>query len=133
MMKGLRGLMLVALLSATLPARAEWKLVDMTEEAAFYIDDFFEPGPKALLWGLVDYPRPNPSGHLSAKILWEVDCVHSRLRSLMRSSHPHHMGVGEAASVDKTEGEWLKPPEDSLQETIFILACGIEPSAGKRT
>ena len=127
------GLLLSALLFSAPSAQAEWKLVDMTEEAAFYIDDFFEPGPKVLIWSLVDYPRPNSAGQLSAKILWEVDCAGSRLRSLMLSSHPHHMGIGQAVTVDKSEGEWLQPAEDSLQEAMYVLACGVEPSVGKKT
>lgn len=115
------------------PARAEWKLIDFTEEAAFYIDDFFEPGPVARLWEMVDYREPNQFGSQSAKILWEVDCARSRVRTLMFSSHPHRMGIGEAVSIDSTPGEWALPAEDTPQEALFILACGFEPSVGPKT
>ena len=113
--------------------QAEWKLIDTTEEAAFFVDDFFEPGRTVAIWQLVDYKVPNKFGNLSAKILWEVDCVHSQMRSKMFSSHPFRMGIGEALTMDKSTGEWETPAEDTQQEAIFILACGFEPQLGPKT
>lgn len=124
--------LLLAGLCAAAPAQAEWKLIDFTEEAAFYVDDFFEPGPTVQVWQLVDYKEPNQFGNLSAKILWEVDCVHSVVRPLMYSSHPFRMGIGEAMSADPSAGAWARPPEDSPQESVFILVCGREPVAGPK-
>ncbi len=118
---------------ASTPARAEWKLIEFTDEAAFYVEDYFERGPKTLIWELVDYKKPNKFGNLSAKILWEVDCAHSQMRSLMFSSHPFRMGIGEPLTMDKSTGEWEVPVEDSAQEEIFILACGFEPQLGPKT
>ena len=113
--------------------QAEWKLIDTTEEAAFFVDDFFQLGRTVEIWQLVDYRVPNKFGNLSAKILWEVDCVHSQMRSKMFSSHPFRMGIGEALSMDKSTGEWEIPTEDSPQEAIFVLACGFEPQLGSKT
>jgi hypothetical protein len=113
--------------------QAEWKLIDTTEEAAYFVDDFFQPGRTVAIWQLVDYRVPNKFGNLSAKILWEVDCVHSQMRSMMFSSHPFRMGIGEALSMDKSTGEWEIPAEDSPQEVIFVLACGFEPQLGQKT
>ena len=113
--------------------QAEWKLIDTTEEAAFFVDDFFEPGRVVMIWQLVEYKVPNKFGNLSAKILWEVDCVHSQMRSKMFSSHPFRMGIGEALSMDRSTGEWETPSEDTPQEAIFILACGFEPQLGPKT
>ena len=113
--------------------QAEWKLIDTTEEAAYFVDDFFQPGRTVAIWQLVDYRVPNKFGNLSAKILWEVDCVHSQMRSMMFSSHPFRMGIGEALSMDKSTGEWETPAEDTPQEAIFILACGFEPQLGPKT
>ncbi len=126
-------LLSLSLLCSAAPARAEWKLIDFTEEAAFYIDDFFEPGQKARVWELVDYHQSNQFGSHSAKILWEVDCARSMVRTLSFSSHPHRMGIGEPVSVENNPGEWALPPEYSPQESVFILACGFEPSAGPKT
>lgn len=86
-----------------------------------------------MIWELVEYKVPNKYGNLSAKILWEVDCIHSQMRSLMFSSHPFRMGIGEALSMDKTVGEWETPSEDSAQESIFIFGCGFEPRLGPKT
>ena len=127
------SVLLLVLWLAPLSARAEWKLIDFTDEAAFYIDDFCEPGHKARVWELVDYHQPNQFGSHSAKILWEVDCARSKVRTLSFTSHPHRMGVGEPVSIDNNPGEWALPPEDSPQESVFILACGFEPSAGPKT
>ena len=113
--------------------QAEWKLIDTTEEAAYFVDDFFQPGRTVAIWQLVDYRVPNKFGNLSAKILWEVDCVHSQMRSMMFSSHPFRMGIGEALTMDKSTGEWETPAEDTPQEAIFILACGFEPQLGPKT
>jgi hypothetical protein len=126
-------LLSLSFLCGAAPARAEWKLIDFTEEAAFYIDDFFEPGQKARVWELVDYHQSNQFGSHSAKILWEVDCARSMVRTLSFSSHPHRMGIGEPVSVENNPGEWALPPEYSPQESVFILACGFEPSAGPKT
>jgi hypothetical protein len=125
-------LSLLCLCSAT-SACAEWKLIDFTDEAAFYIDDFFETGQKARVWELIDYRQPTQFGSHSAKILWEVDCAGSRVRTLSFTSHPHRMGIGEPISMDNTPGEWALPPEYTPQESVFILACGFEPSAGPKT
>ncbi len=117
----------------TTTAHAAWKLIDFTDEAAFYIDDFFEPGPQPRIWELVDYRVPNEFGSQSARILWEVDCTRSVVRTLSFSSHPHRMGIGEPISIDNRVGEWALPPEYSPQEAVFILACGFEPAAGPKT
>lgn len=114
-------------------ARAEWKLVEFNDEAAFYVDDFFERGAITMIWELVDYKKPNKFGNLSAKILWEVDCARSQMRPLMFSSHPFRMGIGEPLSMDKSAGEWEVPAEDSAHETIFVLGCGFEPQLGPKT
>jgi hypothetical protein len=55
------------------------------------------------------------------------------MRSMMFSSHPFRMGIGEALSMDKSTGEWEIPAEDSPQEVIFVLACGFEPQLGPKT
>lgn len=117
----------------SLPVRAEWKLLDLTDEAAYYVNEIFEPGPVAKVWGMVDYREPNQLGSRSAKILWEIDCARSRVRTLLFSLHPNRMGMGDALRVDRSPGEWSLPPEDSHQESLFILACGIEPIVGPKT
>lgn len=124
---------LLGLCCGSAPAHAEWKLIDLTDEAAFYVEEFFEPGPPARVWEVVDYRQPAASGMRSARVLWEVDCARSRVRTLIFSSHPNRMGMGEAISVDRTPGAWTLPPEDSPLESVFILACGTEPVAGPKT
>jgi hypothetical protein len=133
MKKILLSLMGCVSLSLSPSVQAEWKVIDVTEDAAYFVDDFFEPGRTVAIWQLVDYKVPNKFGNLSAKILWEVDCVHSQMRSKMFSSHPFRMGVGEALTMDKSTGEWETPAEDTQQEAIFILACGFEPQLGPKT
>jgi hypothetical protein len=118
---------------AASPALAAWKLIDFNDEAAFYIEDFFEPGPNVRVWELVDYRVPDQFGTQSAKILWEVDCARSRVRTLSFTSHPHRMGIGEPISTDHAASDWALPPDDSPQESVFILVCGFEPSAGPKT
>ena len=133
MKKILLSLMGCVSFSLSPSVRAEWKVIDVTEDAAYFVDDFFEPGRTVAIWQLVDYKVPNKFGNLSAKILWEVDCVHSQMRSKMFSSHPFRMGIGEALTMDKSTGEWETPAEDTQQEAIFILACGFEPQLGPKT
>jgi hypothetical protein len=125
MKKILLSLMGCVSFSLSPSVQAEWKVIDVTEDAAYFVDDFFEPGRTVAIWQLVDYKVPNKFGNLSAKILWEVDCVHSQMRSKMFSSHPFRMGIGEALTMDKSTGEWETPAEDTQQEAIFILACGL--------
>jgi hypothetical protein len=133
MKKILLSLMVCVSFSLSPSVQAEWKVIDVTEDAAYFVDDFFEPGRTVAIWQLVDYKVPNKFGNLSAKILWEVDCVHSQMRSKMFSSHPFRMGIGEALTMDKSTGEWETPAEDTQQEAIFILACGFEPQLGPKT
>jgi hypothetical protein len=133
MKKILLSLMGCVSFSLSPSVQAEWKVIDVTDDAAYFVDDFFEPGRTVAIWQLVDYKVPNKFGNLSAKILWEVDCVHSQMRSKMFSSHPFRMGIGEALTMDKSTGEWETPAEDTQQEAIFILACGFEPQLGPKT
>jgi hypothetical protein len=133
-MKKILLLLLAWVFFLTSPAvQAEWKVIDVTEDAAYFVDDFFEPGRIVMIWQLVDYKVPNKFGNLSAKILWEVDCVHSQMRSLRFSSHPFRMGIGEALTMDKSTGAWETPAEETPQEAIFVLACGFEPQLGPKT
>lgn len=129
----MKNIFLALMLLIPLSAHAEWKLIDYDDEAAFYLEDFFETGGRPLIWELVDYKNPNKFGNLSAKILWEMDCANLVIRRLMFSSHPHRMGIGEPTVMDKQATDWEKPPADSAQESIFILACRIDPNAGPKT
>ena len=129
----MKKIFIVEMLLISFSAHAEWKLIEFNEEAAFYLEDFFETGGRPLIWELVDYKNPNKFGNLSAKILWEMDCGKRVLRRVMFSSHPHRMGIGEPTVIDKEAGEWEKPATDSPQESIFILACRIDPNEGPKT
>lgn len=128
----MKKLLTVMMLCVSASACAEWKLIEFNDEAAFYIEDFFEQGVRPLVWELVDYKTPNKFGNLSARILWEMDCPNGLLRRVIFSTHPYRMGIGAASVMDKEPGEWEKPVSDSPQETIFILACGITPGLGPK-
>ena len=115
-------------------ARAEWKLIDVKDGQAFYINDFFRPGGDTTrMWMLIEYREPTPQGSLSVTLLWEVDCAARAMRTLHYSSFPYRMGIGDAIKVDETPGEWIKPAEDSPQETMFVLICRFDPNAGPKT
>ncbi len=129
----MKKLCVAVMLFVSISAHAEWKLIEFNDEAAFYLEDFFATGGSPLIWQLVDYKNPNKFGNLSAKILWEMDCGKRVMRRLMFSSHPHRMGIGEPTVMDKEATAWEKPATDSAQESIFILACRIDPNAGPKT
>jgi hypothetical protein len=115
-------------------ARAEWKLIDVKDGQAFYINDFFRPGGDTTrMWMLIEYREPTPQGSLSVTLLWEVDCASRAMRTLRYSSFPYRMGIGDAIKVDETPSEWIKPDEDSPQETMFVLICRFDPNAGPKT
>jgi hypothetical protein len=115
-------------------AHAEWKLIDVKDGQAFYINDFFRPGGDTTrMWMLIEYREPTPQGSLSVTLLWEVDCAARTMRTLRYSSFPYHMGIGDAIKVDETPGEWIKPAEESPQETMFVLICRFDPNAGPKT
>ncbi len=115
-------------------ARAEWKLIDVQDGEAFYINDFFRPGGDTTrMWMLIEYREPTPQGSLSVTLLWEVDCAARAMRTLRYSSFPYRMGIGDAIKVDETPGAWIKPTEDSPQETMFVLICRFDPNAGPKT
>lgn len=131
--KSLSVLLSLLGLCGIVPAHAEWKLLDLTDEAAFYVEEFFEPGPPARIWEVVDYLQPSASGMRSARVLWEIDCAQSLARTLIFVSYPNRMGMGEAISVDRTPGAWTRPPADSPLESVFIVTCGAEPVSGPKT
>ena len=115
-------------------ARAEWKLIDVKDGQAFYINDFFRPGGDTTrMWMLIEYREPTPQGSLSVTLLWEVDCAARAMRTLRYSSFPYRMGIGDAIKVDETPGAWIKPDEDSPQETMFVLICRFDPNSGPKT
>ena len=116
------------------PAHAEWKLIDFNDGEAVYINEFFRPGEDgARMWMLIDYREPTAQGVASVKLLWEIDCPGRSMRTVRYSSHPHRMGIGTALKVDETVGEWLRPAEDSPQETMFVMICRFDPNAGPKT
>ncbi len=131
----MRKLLIALLMMFTAaPALAEWKLIDFNDGEAVYINDFFRPGGDTTrMWMLIEYREPTPLGSLSVKLLWEVDCPARAMRTLRYSSYPYRMGIGDAIKVDETPGEWLKPAEDSPQETMFVLICRFDPNAGPKT
>jgi hypothetical protein len=115
-------------------AHAEWKLIDVKDGQAFYINDFFRPGGDTTrMWMLIEYREPTPQGSLSVTLLWEVDCAARAMRTLRYSSFPYRMGIGDAIKVDETPGEWIKPAEESPQETMFVLICRFDPNEGPKT
>ena len=68
MKKILLSLMGCVSFSLSPSVQAEWKVIDVTEDAAYFVDDFFQPGRTVAIWQLVDYRVPNKFGNLSAKI-----------------------------------------------------------------
>lgn len=131
----MRSLLAALLLCCCLSsARAEWKLIDFNDGEAVYINDFFRPGGATTrMWMLIEYRERTPVGSLSVKLLWEVDCAASAMRTLRYASYPLRMGFGDAIKVDETPGEWIKPAEDSPQETMFVLICRFDPNQGPKT
>jgi hypothetical protein len=128
--------LLIALLMmfSAAPALAEWKLIDFNDGEAVYINDFFRPGGETTrMWMLIEYRERTAQGSLSVKLLWEVDCPARAMRTLRYASYPLRMGFGDVIKVDETPSEWIKPAEDSPQETMFVLICRFDPNEGPKT
>ena len=120
--------LLICLLLLCSPAWAAWKSVAEDDTGVTYADSAtaVKHGQTAILWSLLDYKsfqRMVEVGYFSQKAQVEYDCERRQARGLQLTLHAEHMGEGKVIYSDESAHEWEAVEPDSLQETLWKIAC----------
>ncbi len=134
---GLWSLITLLFLSMA-PAYAEWVAVE---------EDYLLPGLQTVyvdpdtirrernlvtLWQLIDFKtmqgNRSPTRFLSTKTHKEFDCAGKRVRLLEFTEFSRRMGTGKAANGYVDKNNWVPVEPDSINQTLWEVACGKESS-----
>ena len=113
------------------PAFAEWiKVVDNDQTGiTVYADPMTvrRNGNLVKGWLLYDFKTIQTKTYaafLSFTALSEIDCTEERARQLALTNFSRNMGTGEVVYTGAAEGKWYPVPPESVDRTLWKLACG---------
>jgi len=121
-------LLVIFLVAAITPAKAEWVMVDA--ESAQGETHYFDPettkknGHLRKVWVLSSYGEKLTGGYRSVKSLYEFDCKEDRTRSYTMLLYTDEMATGDVigAQHDKLK-EWSIYPPGSIFSHIADAVC----------
>lgn len=110
------------------PAWPAWeRFASNAESSTIYLDhDTRRSGNLPRVWMLVDYAEPDRFGNLSAKVLWQAECVEGRAKALTYLHFDGPMGAGRA-ETNNEPGDWIYPAPDSIIGDVVAYLCGRNP------
>ena len=128
---------LITLLAlSSVPAYAEWVLVEKSNQLAGIMTVYFDPetirrkGNLVTMVQLIDFRTMqggrSPSRFSSTKIHKEFDCAEERLRLLALTDFWGNMGTGEPADAYIDGGNWVPVEPKSINPALWEVACGKE-------
>ena len=119
------------LLLSSGPASAEWvKIVDNDQIGiTVYADPMTvrRNGNLVKGWLLYDFKTiqtKTSAAFLSFTALSEIDCTEERTRQLALTNFSRNMGTGEVVYTAADEGKWYPVQPESVDRTLWKLACG---------
>ena len=123
----------LAMLSAV--ARAEWQEIARFEDnTRIYVDrkTVQRDGTIAQALHLVRWGEPQADPglppYLSTVVRTAYDCTGKKERYLASTSYAGNLGDGATVVADEDEAEgWCSISEDSMEEKIWRVACGMAP------
>ena len=121
----MKKLLLLALLFP-IASFAEWTKVAENRMAAMYIEfeSVKESDGYVYYWQITNFIKPTEGGHLSAKILYEVDCKTPRkTRWLSFASYDREMAKGSDDYILNTPDEWIYVAPETTHELIVDTVC----------
>ena len=106
-------------------AFSEWKLFDMTNRSAFYIDEneIERKNNNIILWLMIDYIVKDEWNNNSMITYMEFDCINKRNRSNVAYLFSGRMGTGGVTDELLKKTEWGLPPPGSAYHRIMKKYC----------
>lgn len=120
-----KALLMAAAIVAAAPACAEWTQISTAKSVGVFYLDFStirSTSSGRRVWMLVDRYNAHSDGTYSDKMLSEVDCSESRIRTLQWTSYGGKMGAGKAIPVSPPQ-PWQYIEPDSTGEVIAKALC----------
>lgn len=115
------------LLLCVCPARADWNLLQRSNESSLYIDPLtVVRGTRPRVWGLLDYGKPDEYQDLSARLLFESNCIEGTLRKRSAVYYKEPMARGDTTS-EYQPTPWEVPAADTLDAAALYFLCGKKP------
>ncbi len=115
----------------TAVAAAEWTEVAVgVDSAVVYADSatIIRSGNKVKMWSLGNFPLERihaEKEYLSMKFWVEYDCKNNQLRQLSITAFSKNMGAGDIVYAEGEHlGAWSSVQPESINETLWIMACG---------
>lgn len=120
----MKKILLPLLLLCVLPARADWNLLHKQNEISLYIDPLtVVRGTRPHVWGLLDYGKPDEYQDLSARILFESNCIDGTLRRRSAVYYKESMARGDTTS-EYQPTPWEIPAAETIEAAALYFLCG---------
>ena len=117
--------LLLALLSVSGSAWAEWVKINENDSRLIYIDPqtIRKDGNLRKVWQITDLKQRFTNGELSRRSRLEFDCKNERFRYLSFSIHSGPMAGGTILSQLVEDTKWADIPPRSSSETMLQVVC----------
>ena len=105
----MRATLTTLMLLAATSASADSVKVTEAGDIAYYVDraSITSKGDIHRVPVVHDYPKPEPGGVRSRRVMYDVDCGRERLRSLSGTEYAEPMAQGKNLNSWERESEWL--------------------------
>lgn len=127
-----KSLLVMALITASGSAMADWIAVSHNEADTFYADPatIIKSTYKVKMQTLHDYKTAVKVAGVTLRstvVQEEYDCLENRTRALFYSFFPKNMGKGRSVHTDSEPHGWEPIRPGSIRETLWIFACNKQP------
>jgi len=121
----MRVVLMLLLLVAAAPARAEWVKVSHTAREDFYIDPatIRRNGNLRSVAVMQDLQQQGPDGALSRQAMDEYDCANKTRRLLSIQQYSGRMTGGQLIGSENTPSEWNPIPASTHALTVLRIVC----------
>jgi hypothetical protein len=121
----MKQLFLVCILILSSAVRADWVLVDETDEELFFYDPttIRKDGNMRRVWRLQNFKQPDEDGVMSRRYHTEYDCKEERFRYLDISTHSQPMSYGKTLATGQGSREWYGIPPRTTSEIMLKIVC----------
>jgi hypothetical protein len=121
----MRVVLMLLLLVAAAPARAEWVKVSQTTRETFYIDPatIRRDGNLRSVVVMQDLDQRGPDGAMSRQAMDEYDCTSRTRRLLAIHQYSGRMAGGQIIGSESTPTAWNPIPAGTHALTVLRIVC----------
>jgi hypothetical protein len=121
----MRFVVVLSLMLAAAPLRAEWLKVGETEMAEHYVDTatIHEDGNLHRVWTVQEMKETGPDGVRSIRALEEYDCAAERFRYLSLTAHSGPRAGGQVIAEHLLDDTWTARPPGTSPSAIERIVC----------